>query len=116
MPTVRTWGAGAVVLGMVLCVGACGGPRGALSVKSNDPTLKIPAIKKDVRNRSTTDVGQMVKDLDSDDAAVRFYAIEGLRRLTGDSFGYHYYDDGDERLSALRRWKEWLKQRGDGKR
>jgi hypothetical protein len=108
-------GAGVVgwcALVSIAIVAGCTEPRGPLSVKSEDPTLKIPAIKQDVRQHDTSDVAQMVKDLDNDDPAVRFYAIEGLRRLTGDSFGYRYYDDEDERRPALKRWKDWLKQRG----
>lgn len=50
----------------------------------------------------------MVKDLDSDDPAVRFYAIGGLKRLTGQTFGYHYYEDEQQRRPALEKWKAWL--------
>lgn len=114
MRAVRTWGAGAIaccaLLGALLA--GCSEPRGPLSVKSEDPTLKIPAIKVDVSKRSTKDIPQMVKDLDNDDPAVRFYSIEGLRRLTGHNLGYHYYDDEDERRPAVKRWKEWLEKRG----
>src|SRR6476646_2672932 len=85
----------------VTMLAGCSPPRDPISVKSNDPTLKIPAIKQDVRARNTSDVPQMVKDLESDDPAVRFYSIEGLRRLTGDTFGYHYYDDEAERRPAV---------------
>jgi hypothetical protein len=108
----RTLGVGAVMPCAVLFITACSPPRDPISVKSSDPTLKIPAIKQDVRERNTTDVAQMVKDLDSDDPAVRFYSIEGLRRLTGDTFGYHYYDDDAQRRPAVMRWEEWMKNRG----
>ena len=50
----------------------------------------------------------MVKNLESDDPAVRLFAIEGLRRLTGDDFGYDYYADADQRAPAVQRWKQWL--------
>jgi hypothetical protein len=89
----------------------CSEPRGAVSVKSDDPTLKIPAIKRDVQNRNTADLGLLVRNLDDEDSAVRLYAIEGLRRLTGDDFGYRYYDDKEHRQPALDRWNQWLKQR-----
>jgi hypothetical protein len=93
---------------MIAIAIGCTEPRGPLSVKSQDPTLKIPAIKQDVHNRNQTDVAQMVSDLNDDDPAVRFYAIEGLRRLTGQTFDYHYYDDEDTRKPAVKRWKQWL--------
>jgi len=39
---------------------------------------------------------------------VRFYAINGLRRLTGDDFGYHYYDEKEQRQPAVARWQRWV--------
>jgi hypothetical protein len=107
---IRTATAAARMLAAVMLVIAfgCTEPRGPLSVKSQDPTLKVPAIKQDVHNRNQADVAQMVNDLSDDDPAVRFYASEGLRRLTGETFGYHYYDDEDTRKPAVKRWKQWL--------
>jgi hypothetical protein len=97
---------------LVAACAGCAEPRGPLSVKSDDPTLKIPAIKQDVCRHDTKDTPQLVKDLDNDDSAVRFYAIEGLRRLTGNDFGYHFYADEDQRRPAVNRWKQWLKESG----
>src|SRR5438105_3523885 len=85
----------------------CSEPRGPVSVKSDDPTLKIPAIKQDVRTRDTKDVAQLVTDLDDEDPAVRFYAQQGLHRLTGEDFGYHSYDDAEKRRPAVERWQNW---------
>jgi hypothetical protein len=50
----------------------------------------------------------MVKDLHSTDPAVRMFAILGLRRLTGETFGYRYFDGEDERRGAAGRWEQWL--------
>jgi hypothetical protein len=109
LPSIATF----FVCGIFLATG-CSESRGPVSVKSDDPTLKIPAIKQDVQRKNTADVPVMVKDLNDQDSAVRLYAIEGLRRLTGDDFGYHYYDDEDQRRPAIDRWNAWLKQH-DGK-
>src|SRR3954468_1362901 len=78
----------------------CNAPRGPFVVSSSDPANKIPAIKKVVRAKDLSSVRQLVKDLDSDDPAIRFYAIEGLQHLTGESFGYHYFEDEIERIPA----------------
>jgi len=86
------------------------GPAPAKELKNPDPSGKIPAIKQAVRLRDLRGVPHMVADLDSDDAAVRLFAIQGLRRLTGETFGYRYYDDEEEREPALKRWQEWLAQ------
>jgi len=53
---------------------------------------------------------EMVHDLDSDDAAVRLYSIEGLQRLTGEDFGYHYYDDREARKASVEKWRHWLEE------
>ena len=104
---------GAAAAGAALVVGAalacgCGGPGPVKDVRNPDPSGKIPAIKTAVEERDRAAVRQLVKDLDSDDPAVRFYSIEGLQRLTGETFAYHYFDDEDERRPAVLRWRQWL--------
>ena len=78
--------------------------------------VKIPAIKNAVRKRDRNALRQLVADLDSDDPAVRFYAISGLERITGQRFGYDYYADEQRREPAVRRWREWLEARGQDRR
>lgn len=78
------------------------------SIYSDDPSIKIPAIK---TSRDGKAIRQMVKDLDSDDPAVRFYTINGLKEITGNTFDYRYYDDEIRRKPALKRWQDWLAQR-----
>ena len=103
------WTPLALTLCLVTAAAGCGGagPH-AKSLTDPDPASKIPAIKQKVREKDLTAAVQLVKDLESDDPAVRFYAIEGLERLTGETFEYRYYDDEDERKPATSRWKQWL--------
>lgn len=101
---------GCAILSVLLC-GCFTAPRGTPDVDSDDPALKIPAIGQAVEKKDFSDVSRMVRDLDSDDSAVRFYAIEGLERLTGETFGYKYYDDEEQRQPALKRWNQWLAER-----
>ncbi len=82
-----------------------GGPR---TVYNPDPTEKIPAIVRAAQARNARVVPPLVKDLDSEDPAIRFYAIRGLRDITGEEFGYRYYDDEMRRGPALEKWKKWL--------
>lgn len=104
-----------IVGGIFLVIGtiassSCTAPRGPLVVTDPDPSIKIPAIKVAVARKDLSNARQMVKDLESDDAAVRFYAIGGLRRLTGENFGYLYYEEAEERKPATKRWQAWLMQ------
>jgi len=99
------------VVGMfagVLSVVGCHEPAGPMTISNPDPSVKIPAIKEAVVTDDKAAAADMVKNLDSDDPAVRFYAIQGLQRLTGKDFGYRYYDDEDLRNPAVRKWQEWL--------
>jgi hypothetical protein len=97
---------GVVVVVLVLGCSAAPGPR---SVKNPDPLIKIPAIKEAVQEHDLGAARQLVKDLDSDDAAVRFFAIAGLRRMNdGDDLGYHFYEKDDARKAAVKRWQDWL--------
>jgi hypothetical protein len=99
-------------IGAMLAIAGCGGGAREPRVVTNpDPSVKIPAIKQAVRQGDADVVPQLVKDLDSDDPAVRLYAIEALERLTGQTFGYRYFDDERERAPALKRWQEWLSRR-----
>jgi len=94
-------------------IGGCFSPEKP-SLASNDPALKIPAMKEVAREHDEKALKQLVKDLDSDDPAVRFYAIRTLKEITGESFDYRYYEDDLERLPALKRWQEWLATRKAG--
>ena len=98
---------------ILLCTSACGGcfaPEKP-SLSSNDPSLKIPAIRTSAKQRDEKAIHQLVADLDSDDPAVRFYAITALREITGKTFDYRYYQDEIRRRPALERWQDWLAQR-----
>lgn len=87
--------------------GGCGG-RLKPNIADRDAAAKIPGIKKAVREKDGRAVRQLVEDLDNDDPAVRMFAIAGLRRLTGQEFGYDYSDDEEERKPAVARWRQWL--------
>jgi hypothetical protein len=100
--------AAVVVVAGALCGAGCTAPRGPLVVTDPDPSVKIPAIKKATWKHDRGAVQQLVADLDSDDPAVRFYAINGLRRITGKRFGYDYYADEQRRQPSLQRWQNWL--------
>jgi hypothetical protein len=93
------------------CAEGCslfGGGREPISITSHDPAAKIPAIKKAVNARDSQTAPQLVKSLESDDPAIRFYAIRGLQDLTGETFGYVWYADDHNRREALDKWRHWL--------
>jgi hypothetical protein len=95
---------------VTLGVPACTAPKEPASVEHPDPSVKIRGMKKAARERDVAAIRQLVKDLDSDDPAVRFFAIHSLHDLTGHDLGYRYYHDENQRREPLGRWQEWLTQ------
>ena len=102
---------GRVSIGLLACF-VCGCAHGPRHVTDEDPSDKIPAIKHAVQSKDRSALPQLVKDLNSDDPAVRFYAIDALRKLCGQDFGYRYYEDDEQRKAAVVRWNNWLVANG----
>ncbi len=100
-----------VILISLLTAGCA--PSVSRGIADDDASFKIPAIKKAIASDDKAAAEQLVVDLENDDPAVRFYAIEGLRRLTGQTFGYRYYDHEAVRRAAVERWKQWLANERD---
>src|SRR2546423_11699436 len=92
-----TWAMLATTLGII----GCSAPRGPIEVTNPDPSGKIPAMKKAVREHDLKVVRQLVKDLDSDDPAVRLFPIHALHELTGQRYGYEYFADDFQPRPAL---------------
>ena len=86
----------------------CTAPEGPRRPDSQYLTQKVPAVKEAVESKDMRVAPQLVSDLESDDPAVRFFAIEGLKRLTGETFGYQYFDDRDVRREPVKKWRQWL--------
>ena len=97
-----------MLAGMVCAAGGCESGYGPKSVKSPDPSAKIPATVDAAMHKDMTAIPQLVADLENDDPAVRFYAIGALERVTGHTFGYQYFVDEDKRAPAVQQWKAWL--------
>jgi hypothetical protein len=100
-----------LLLGIALCgaMGSCIAPDPP-SITSDNPDCLIPAIKIGVAHHDQRIIPYLVKDLESDDAAVRMYSIDGLSRITGQDFGYVYYADEQDRKNAIKLWDLWLSQ------
>jgi hypothetical protein len=99
--------AGLIILAALL-VGGCHEPTGPKTISNPDLSVKVPAIKQAVADHDMSSAGELVKELNDDDPAVRLYAIEGLQRLSGEDFGYRYYNDKEDRVPAIAKWQKWL--------
>jgi hypothetical protein len=99
--------------GLGLLLGVCGlpgctAPRPAPNIADADPTVKIAGIKQAVARMDRAALPALVEQLDSDDPAVRLFALGALERFAGQRFGYEYYFDEEQRKPSLARWREWL--------
>ena len=87
----------------------CSGYAGPRSIANEDPAVKIPQIKSAVAANDRAALRQCVADLDSDDSAVRFYSVQCLRRLTGQTFDYDWTEtDRHARAAAIARWQTYV--------
>jgi hypothetical protein len=96
-------------MAVVVLSGGCFS-RDPFDIHSRHAAQKIPAIREAVDAGDKSIIPQLVHDLDSSDPAIRFYAIEGLQRLTGETFGYLYYEDAAQRRPAVMNWRKWLEE------
>lgn len=106
--SVWLWAAATLVL-----LSGCGGPfdrKMRLSdLDSPDPAVRIMAIKWAGDSKASSAVPRLVDFLHDEDASVRFFAVEALRRITGTDNGYDYKASPQLRAEAVERWREFLK-------
>lgn len=88
-------------------VSGCTAPRAEL-YGPRDASRVIPGMKRVSSVQDREAAAELVRDLESDDAAVRLFAIHTLERLTGDRMGYIYYAEEADRRPAVTRWRDWL--------
>jgi len=80
-------------------------------MNSPDPGKRIRAIVTAGEQGRQEAVPLLVDRLEDEDVAVRFYAIESLEKITGQTKGYRYYDPPGLRARAVRRWRSWVQTR-----
>ena len=73
--------------------------------------IRIRAIKWAADNEIRPAISPLVDSLQNEDQAVRFYAIEALRRLVGTNYGYDYKAQPNRRAAAIQRWKEFVESK-----
>jgi len=107
------WKYGIMILAGMLISG-CYTPE-PKSLSSDSPPSAIPAIKEAAEKNDRAAIPRLIQDLDNNDSAIRFAAINALRKMTGQDFGYRYYDDEFTRRTAIESWRQWMKDHPSGK-
>lgn len=83
---------------------------GLADLDSRNPAVRIMAVKWAGDNKVSAAVPRLVDFLEDEDPSVRFYAIEGLQRITGTDEGYDYKAGVQQRAAAVKRWREFVGQ------
>ncbi len=77
-------------------------------LQHEDPTIRAEAIRAAARAGDAEAVPYLVDRLTDTEAEVRLFALTALRKITGRTMGYRYYDAPAKRMEAVRRWRRWL--------
>jgi hypothetical protein len=96
-----------IVIVLLVCLGGCF-PREDPKIGAVEPSANIAGMEKAARQKDRSAVPALVAQLDDSDPAIRFYTIEALRSITGQTLDYRYYDEVEQRAPAIQRWKDWL--------
>lgn len=97
----------------VLCAGpgpGCNSSGTRAELSSPSPVARARATVALGERRDPAAVHKLVDLLEDPDQAVRMYAILALQRITGEDFGYRYYDREAERQPAVERWRAALRE------
>lgn len=77
-------------------------------LQHEDPAVRIQAAVEAAENRDRESVSLLIDRLEDPNADVRFFSWIALRKITGTSHGWNYYDPPEKRSQAVERWRQWL--------
>jgi hypothetical protein len=80
----------------------------ARDFQSEDPKVRIAAIRESGRGKVESAVPYLVDRLTDSEAEARMFSIIALEKITGLTHGYRYYDEPSVRGEAVGRWRKWL--------
>jgi len=102
-------GAAAAAAAVTVLLAGCTASRPAPDIKADDVAVKIAGIRQAQARQDRASLPALVEQLDSDDPAVRMFALGALEKFSGgERFGYEYYLDEEQRKPSLAKWRQWL--------
>lgn len=89
---------------------SCGPPAITGGFDSPQPAARIFATRRVAAETDPAKIRHampgLIQNLTSDDPAVRLLSAEALRELTGETYGYRYFDPEWLRTPAVDRWRD----------
>ncbi len=92
------------ILALTAAIPACAPRAEEGGFDSPNPAAKLYAIHDAGQARDADAVPHLIEQLNSDDPAVRMYAINALERITGRRMDYSPYAPPHQRRQAIQRW------------
>jgi hypothetical protein len=79
-----------------------------LRLQDEDQGVRIQAMVQAADAGDPKAVPYLVENLGNDDSDVRMFAYVALKKITGQTMGYEYFDTRPGREQAIGRWRQWL--------
>lgn len=105
------WAGLATCVGWIPFITGCAATGYRANIQAPYSYDRIMAIREAGERRDQVAVPLLVDRLEDEDAAVRFYAILALERITGDRLGYRYADSAPQRQESVTRWRKYAADR-----
>ncbi len=108
LPSTFLTAAGSLIL-LSFLFGCSSGPpsnMGGRGMESANPDERATAIVHAAQREDRPAIPDLIEGLDSDDLAVRLFAIQTLEKMTGQRFGYEVNSLEVARSMAVERWVE----------
>lgn len=88
-------------------LGGCSQPKVEADIDSDVPQERLMGLAASVRANDRSAAREYVEMLESQDPAVRMFAIGALERMTGETKGYDFAAPERDRSAAVSAWAAW---------
>lgn len=89
-------------------LGGCSQPKVEADIESDVPQERLMGLAASMRANDRSAAREYVEMLESQDPAVRMFAIGALERMTGETKGYDFAAPERDRAEAVGAWAAWV--------
>lgn len=82
-------------------------------LQHEEESVRLAVARLNINHNDRRTLPVVSRLLRSEDLKIRTQAIQVLRAVTGQKYGYLSYSKPDERLAAIDKWDAWLKANGE---
>lgn len=106
-----------IAVGLAPAIAGCGAltPRTFRALSNPAPVVRAGAVGLGDEQPDAVAIPAWIDRLDDKDSVVRLAANEGLKKRTGQDFGFVPWAEPSERAPAVSRWRAWWAGRSRGR-